>query len=81
MLAKIEFADREIVDCKLTNVSPDDDVETGGACLVVQDVTDALSLPRSLGETPWVEVGVLLGMLVILRYVVYLVLWKKTRAA
>ena len=81
MLAKIEFANREIVDCKLTNASPDDDIDTGGACIVVQDVADALSLPRRLGETPLVEAGVLFGMLVILRYVVYLVLWKKTRAA
>lgn len=81
LLVKIEFSDRELVDCNLTNSSTEDDIAANGNCLVVQDVTRALSLPRSLGETPLLEVGVLSGMLLVFRYVVYLVLWKKTRAA
>lgn len=81
LLVKIEFSDREVVDCNLTNSSAEDDIATNGKCVVVLDVTRVLSLPRSLGETPLLEVGVLFGMLLVFRYVVYLVLWKKTRTA
>lgn len=81
LLAKIEFSGREFVDCNLTNSSAADDIAADGECAAVQDVTAALSLPRSLGETPLLEAGVMFLMLVILRYVVYLVLWKKTRTA
>lgn len=81
LLVKIEFSDREYVDCNQTISSIRGKVFEDGDCPAVQDVTDALSLPRSVNETPLLEVGVLFGMLVLFRYVVYLVLWRKTRSA
>lgn len=53
----------------------------GGQCRDVSgsELSAELALPRDITETKWLDVGVLLGMLFVLRYAVYLVLKYKTR--
>lgn len=71
LLLKIEYSGRTFVDCGGQSTLT---VE----CVPVPDVSKALNFPTDAEASPWPEVVVLLGMLVLFRVLVYLVLRKKT---
>jgi hypothetical protein len=81
LVSKIEYHDRTLVDCRDTDSDPTNDVYQQAQCPEVPDIADALSLPRNVDESPTLEVGVLFAMLLFYRYVIYLVLCRKTRKA
>jgi hypothetical protein len=81
LLAKVEFAGRTILDCGTTDSNKENDILDKSKCAVVQDVQAALNLPRPITESPGIEVGVIIGMIVAIRYGVYVVLKRKTRGA
>ena len=80
LMAKIEFRGRMLVDCGFSDANPSNDQHDKSKCLEVQDVAAALFLPRHLDETVMVEVAVLILQIVLVRYVTYLVLRRRTRS-
>jgi hypothetical protein len=54
---------------------------TVAPCHPVTDLQAALQLPTNPNESPALEVGVLLAMLVVLRLLVYVTLRTKTKSA
>eukprot|EP01023_Acetabularia_acetabulum_P064868 TRINITY_DN8514_c1_g1_i1.p1 TRINITY_DN8514_c1_g1~~TRINITY_DN8514_c1_g1_i1.p1 ORF type:complete len:745 (+),score=131.75 TRINITY_DN8514_c1_g1_i1:162-2237(+) len=72
LCVKIQFRDTQFDDCG--------DLGLEKECEPVSDLTDALVLPRDVNETMWIEAGVLLGMLLLLRLAVYYFLNNKTRS-
>ena len=80
LMAKIEFRGRTLVDCGLSDADPSNDQLDESQCVEVEDVAVALFLPRNLDETVMVEVAVLFLQIVLVRYVTYLVLRRRTRS-
>eukprot|EP01026_Neomeris_dumetosa_P031549 TRINITY_DN2500_c0_g1_i3.p1 TRINITY_DN2500_c0_g1~~TRINITY_DN2500_c0_g1_i3.p1 ORF type:complete len:686 (+),score=50.56 TRINITY_DN2500_c0_g1_i3:130-2187(+) len=73
-LIKLQFQDKRFTDCGEFGLER-------SKCEEVDDIREALVLPRDIHETPMVEIGVLLGMLIFFRVAVYFVLNTKTRQA
>jgi hypothetical protein len=79
LLLKIQFTHRSYCDYGLPVGSIGGSGGGVHACQKINDVTHALSLPRNVNETPWIDVGILFAMLFAFRYAIYLVLVRKTR--
>eukprot|EP01026_Neomeris_dumetosa_P054849 TRINITY_DN494_c0_g1_i16.p5 TRINITY_DN494_c0_g1~~TRINITY_DN494_c0_g1_i16.p5 ORF type:complete len:189 (-),score=16.39 TRINITY_DN494_c0_g1_i16:483-1049(-) len=73
-LLKLQFNGRTYIDCGELGLERRE-------CEVVDDLSEALVLPRDVNETPFIEIGVLLGMMILLRLAIYFVLNAKTRRA
>lgn len=79
-MAKIEFRNRSLVDCMYSDSIKENDISDISKCTKVEDVAAALHLPRDLDETVMVEVVVLFVQIMLVRYVTYLVLRRRTRS-
>lgn len=79
-MAKVEFRNRSLIDCGFSDSLPDNDILDSSKCAPVEDVAAALNLPRELNETVMVEVVVLFAQIILVRYVTYLVLRRRTRS-
>jgi len=75
LLLKIEFSGREFINCSSDKGQP------LKPCEPVADLQAALSLPTSPNASPALDIGVLFGMLVLLRVCIYIALRKKTKAS
>jgi hypothetical protein len=85
LLLKIEFAGATYYSCGSSGLGTLDASSAAGPsaapCHSVPDLQAALQLPTNPNESPALEVGVLFGMLVLLRLMVYYTLRQKTKAA
>ncbi|KAF6253780.1 P-loop containing nucleoside triphosphate hydrolase protein, partial [Scenedesmus sp. NREL 46B-D3] len=85
LLLKIEFAGATYYSCGSSGLGTLDGAAAAGPsaepCQAVSDLQAALQLPTDTNESPALEVGVLLAMLVLLRLMVYHTLRQKTKAA
>eukprot|EP00803_Ostreobium_quekettii_P010334 evm.model.scf_2037.2 EVM.evm.TU.scf_2037.2 scf_2037:9622-19005(-) len=74
LLNKIEFGGRSFVDCGDLGVAEVD------GCVPVDDLQDALNLPTDVDKSVWPELVFLFASLVIMRWMIYEVLRRKTMA-
>jgi hypothetical protein len=79
LLLKIQFRGKMYFDCSLTAARLTNDDPNHIGCTRITDLRSELGFPRDLEGTPLVEVGVLVAMVLLLRYAVFLVLVWKTR--
>jgi hypothetical protein len=77
---KIEFHGRTYVDCGRLDSDPLNNLQEP-FCPPARNMRATLNFPRDVDETPLLDVGVLLAMLIGLRYLTFLVLWRKTAKA
>lgn len=78
---KIQFRGATYYNCRLQDGVDENDILVRSQCDPVDNVSAELGTPRDVTESPLLEIGVLIFMLIALRVLVYLVLWKKTRRA
>lgn len=84
LLLKIEFAGATYYSCGASGLGSGEAAAAGPAaapCHSVPDLQAALQLPTDPNASPALELGVLFGMLVALRLLVYYTLRQKTKAA
>jgi hypothetical protein len=80
-MAKIEYRDRKLVDCGFSDAITQNDIHDISKCPEVKDVAAALHLPRKLEETAMFEVAWLVFQIIVVRYVTYVVLRRRTRTS